>query len=477
MTTIELRFPAGRFHGTSWGRHVNEGVAEWPPSPYRLLRALYDAWKRKHPELPERTISGLLKALATEPPEFRLQRVTASHTRAYLSSNTLDPRDKSLIFDAFVAVKRSEPSWIVWPSVTLEADEQVALTMLLGSLNYVGRSESWVDARLCCQPGNAAVRCAPAGSADEAGELVQVACVRSPGEYSGKRAWLNALTFSTTELLKERVSAPPLLRMIPYVRPVGAVVAHVPRPVAPGRPLVEAVLLSLESKVLPLVTTTVEVAEQIRVRLMGIHKKLMGDDASRVSWKFSGKNTDGTPRINHEHVYILPIAKNDEPARIDRVLVMTRHRDGFDHEEVRAILGLQTLWRGDGLPELYCVATWKGALADLEKLMQPTATCVVSRTPFIPPRHWRKGRGTTEEFIEGEVRRECANHGLKPPRTVEVLRDFPGPFAPVEFRRNRKKDASQTGFGIRIEFDEPVTVPFSLGYGSHYGLGQFSRDT
>ncbi len=35
---IKLTFPAGRYHATPWGRHVNEGVAEWPPSPWRLLR-------------------------------------------------------------------------------------------------------------------------------------------------------------------------------------------------------------------------------------------------------------------------------------------------------------------------------------------------------------------------------------------------------------------------------------------------------
>jgi len=29
--TIKLNFPAGRYHATPWGRHVNEGVAEWPP--------------------------------------------------------------------------------------------------------------------------------------------------------------------------------------------------------------------------------------------------------------------------------------------------------------------------------------------------------------------------------------------------------------------------------------------------------------
>ncbi len=40
MIVLELRFPAGRFHATPWGRHVNEGAVEWPPSPWRLMRAL-----------------------------------------------------------------------------------------------------------------------------------------------------------------------------------------------------------------------------------------------------------------------------------------------------------------------------------------------------------------------------------------------------------------------------------------------------
>jgi len=40
MPLIELRFPAGRYHATPWGSHVNEGAVEWPPSPWRLLRAL-----------------------------------------------------------------------------------------------------------------------------------------------------------------------------------------------------------------------------------------------------------------------------------------------------------------------------------------------------------------------------------------------------------------------------------------------------
>lgn len=39
MPTVKLRFPGGRYHATPWGHHVNEGRIEWPPSPWRLLRA------------------------------------------------------------------------------------------------------------------------------------------------------------------------------------------------------------------------------------------------------------------------------------------------------------------------------------------------------------------------------------------------------------------------------------------------------
>ena len=60
MTTIRLVFAAGRYHGTPWGRHVNEGVPEWPPSPVppAALRALYDVWQRKCGDLPEKEKSG-----------------------------------------------------------------------------------------------------------------------------------------------------------------------------------------------------------------------------------------------------------------------------------------------------------------------------------------------------------------------------------------------------------------------------------
>ncbi|MCX6942919.1 MAG: type I-U CRISPR-associated protein Csb2, partial [Verrucomicrobia bacterium] len=48
MIAIKIDFPAGRWHATAWGTHVNEGVTEWPPCPWRLCRALIAAWHWKH---------------------------------------------------------------------------------------------------------------------------------------------------------------------------------------------------------------------------------------------------------------------------------------------------------------------------------------------------------------------------------------------------------------------------------------------
>lgn len=470
MTTIELRFPAHRFHATPWGRHVNEGVVEWPPSPYRLIRSLYDAWKRKHPELPEATVAEVFEALAAEPPCFALPQATTSHTRNYLNSNTLDPTDKSLIFDAFVAVSPRDACYLTWPHLELSVAQRETLERLLRSLNYVGRSESWVEARLFEGEIEPSIRCEPLVESDLNGEAIPVACVTPRTEYREQRPWLDAIAYSTAEFLKDRRSLPPAMRTVQYVRPPEALMVRVSRPLR-RHVGAQAVLLGLDAPVLPLVTATIELAEQIRVRLMGIHKVLVGD-ATKVSPKFSGKTAEGAPRSDHQHVFILPLG--NERGRIDRVLIYTRSAGGFDSDELRAILRVRSLYQSGSEDGIRAVATWRGRSDDGS--VRPHVSRVVSTTPFVAPRHWRKGRGPFEEFLKGEVRRECRNHQLPEPLAVELLPKSPGLFEWVEFRRNRKDDAPRPGYGFRLAFSEDVSVPFSLGYGCHYGLGQFSAE-
>ena len=72
MLAIKFEFTANRYHGTQWGRHVNEGVPEWPPSPWRILRGLVATWRRTLPDMPKERVMPILEALASEYPGFHL---------------------------------------------------------------------------------------------------------------------------------------------------------------------------------------------------------------------------------------------------------------------------------------------------------------------------------------------------------------------------------------------------------------------
>ncbi len=464
MTTIRLTFPAGRYHATPWGRHVNEGVPEWPPSPYRILRALYDVWCRKCSDLSAEAIRDVLETLATAHPHFLLPRATASHTRSYLSSNATDPTDKNLVFDSFLAFDRAGVCYISWPDLELKPASREVLGRLLSNLNYLGRSESWVEATLSDKPVERSFNCEVAAE-DIEGELTRVACAMPPAEYGGNGAWMDALTYSTNTLLKERASAPPLLRQVSYTRAPDAIDTDPPhRAIRKSQPI-QAVVLSLDATVLPLVTTTLEVAEQIRTRLMGAHKRTMGGDGSLVSPLFSGKSPDGAKRLDHGHVYILPLGNRD--GRIDRVRIVSPLLP-FTDDELDAVRGVRELWQRDDRPKVRCVLTWQGA----KDASSDTKAVVQSATPFVPPRHWRKGRDFGE-FLRGEIRRECRNHGIEEPTEIELLEAMPGLFHEVEYRRNRKSDPVRPGYAMRLTFAQPVQTPFSLGYAAHFGLGQF----
>src|SRR4051794_8610017 len=139
---LKLTFPAGRYHATPWGRHVNEGVAEWPPSPWRLLRAFVATWKRKCADLSEGKIRLVLEQLL-HPPRFYLPAARVAHTRHYMPLNTKSGRDvkgggTTLVFDTFVAVGREAPVIVHWPEANLSADDHQTLARLAENLTSLG---------------------------------------------------------------------------------------------------------------------------------------------------------------------------------------------------------------------------------------------------------------------------------------------------------------------------------------------------
>ena len=125
------------------------------------------------------------------------------------------------------------------------------LAILLGDLNYLGRSESWIKASLVESVPEAEWNCFPIddGMVDQCFEVVQVACLLEPEAYSqlayrparkkivrGRLvdsdeacSWVEATCYSTKDLLREGWSSHPAMKVVNYARPWDGLLSRVRR--------------------------------------------------------------------------------------------------------------------------------------------------------------------------------------------------------------------------------------------------------
>jgi len=349
------------------------------------------------------------------------------------------------------------------------------LDELLESINYLGRSESWVSAQTVVPPPIIEWNCLPAdGLSAKDKETARVATVLPPGEFAALASrpsgtdWLDALCFSTRDLLKKGWSDPPALKWVDYFRPPDALSARPPRKMYSYRPAIRCAKYALSSKVLPRIQETISFAERIRGHLMGIHKKLMDQDPALVSQRFSGKDSHGRPLRGHEHAFYLPLDE-DGDGRLDHLLVYAR--EPFNATELQALDRLRSVWQPDGRPDVRIILV--NLTADIPGII---SEAWVSATPFVTRRHYRKGRGEFGEWLAGEVSKECSFHGLPLPEKIQWIPrtlSLRHSIRWFEFMRGRKGEIPPHGYGCVLDFGQSVKGPFAIGSGCHFGLGLF----
>ncbi|MEM9488116.1 MAG: type I-U CRISPR-associated protein Csb2 [Myxococcota bacterium] len=153
MLWVEIEFLAGRYHATPWDRHVNEGAVEWPPSPWRLLRALVACGFAKHgwpsgsgpvmDRIPAPAAQAI-KRLCGAPPVYYTPEAGQAHTRHYMPDYA--PGKTARVLDAFACPGRDDPMFIAW-DIELDPQQREQIAGLFANLGYLGRAESWVAAR------------------------------------------------------------------------------------------------------------------------------------------------------------------------------------------------------------------------------------------------------------------------------------------------------------------------------------------
>jgi CRISPR-associated protein Csb2 len=465
MIWIAFRFTAGRFHATPWGHHVNEGVAEWPPSPWRFVRALVAVLHQTDSGIDRNAAWSALTRL-TPPPSFTLPPASMGHTRHYLSLNQVDRAKTALAFDTFVVVPPADQVVLHWP-VELSDDERAALRDLVIRLSYFGRADAQCDVEWLEQEPSTGPNCVPSdGSAAQDTETVRVLCPRQGFTREDVER-------TTTTLQREGWTDPPGTRWVFYRRTAGALrpVSTPRRQVAPKERRPTMAEFALGGTVLPLFVDAVRVAEQIRAAALSRH--------GEPSMTLSGKAADGSPlRGQHRHAHYIPDARG-HAKRITHVIVWAT--DGFSHSEQQALSQISYLVQEDNRPTLDVVLSGFGDPLDFAaecRLIGPV-TRWRSRTPFVLPRHIKR----SSESAEQQLIRELAHRGYPAPMQVRPLAGAAltdregGPAAltrwlEFETRRRRRRPTTAYG-GFEIEFNEPQIGPIVVGFGSHFGLGQF----
>lgn len=532
MATLLLRFPGRRYHATPWGHHVNEGLIEWPPSPWRLLRALLATghtkrhWPADGPPPAART---LIEKLAASVPAYRLPEAVGTHSRHYMPMARFKNgrEDTTLVFDTWAQVDEGELV-VRWDAdlSTIERDE---LAILARELGYLGRSESWVegelldddatlrfdvvagDARTGPGPGwEQTALLAPLSADDyatwlrEAQNQAQATTGIDPGKprhSAAEMKRLNAavapfpsdliacLQAETGWLRKLGWSQPPGSRRLLYWRPRGSLQPSAPRPrsrsvrAAP----VEAMLLAIGNAsgnmhALPRIERTLPQGELL-------HRALVANvtRTGRHSLVLSGCDAERRPLTTpHQHAHLLHLDLDDD-GHLDHVLIWAAM--GLDADARMVIRATRRSYTKGGTGALQLALAGSGTLADLARLpfpfgarlntllglMQAPASRWRSLTPFIPPRHLkRNGRNS----LDGQVRAELLSRNLPALRALTVLdpRTDATARAARHFKRARSRGpqpAQDLGLMLDIELEAPARGPMCLGYGSHFGLGLF----
>lgn len=468
VTTLAVQFPLGRVHATPWDRNVNEAAVEWPPSPWRLLRALYATWRERAPDLDAHVVAGLLSALG-EPPRYLLPGTREGSTRHYMPDVA---QGTDLVIDAFLAVSRDEDLVITW-DVDLDDRGRAALGALARLLPAIGRADSICEARLVddgseALDGDAWVR--PAQPEEIAS--LRLLCPALPLDVP-------SLLARTSEVRAARRPQPPGSVWQRYTSAVSAREGTQPR-TARTRSRPTVVRWALASAARPSVTATVAMTDVLRQAVQSIYGRRNGGNASQL---LAGKDPEGRPLRGHRHAHYLALDE-DTDGLVDTLLVWVPH--GLDPSELAALVALERLWGRDYVADFRpgnLVLEAVGGIEALPPQLVGPSTSWASRTPYLPTRH-RKRKEEILEFLASDVSREVdfrvdgsPHHGLVPPRAVAEVAALPR--SPLEYRRHRIRqgpESASRAVAVRLVFPRPVQGPLVLGRLSHFGLGLFAAD-
>lgn len=498
MTPIVLRqeFPLGRFHATPWRVNpFDDPHGEWPPSPWRLVRAVTARWYQRAREMDTdpRKLEHLQAALCRStyafhlPPEGRRGNPLRQYHPTEFGWRPAEKKKAgmrsygtSLVQDNYWCVPPESPVWWFIEGDGWTDELRALLAECLERVTYFGRAETLTRIRVVDPDSGIPRPNCELLSERRAG----AAPVLSPLEGATRMD----IERTTDDPDAVKRSVPPGAQWLYVVRP--------PRPAARERRHVPVhhsdchlMQFAIGWNVAPDPRAIVRLTSRFRGAVIRDLLRIKTRDP-KATWmragrsvreevaEMVGKTADNTPLEGHRHAEFFVWCKEGLPTRI----LVWRGSRSFDGDEQEAILlaaARDVSWAAAGSD----ADEWKVRLVPLDRDVPPppgfggeSSRTWESVTPYVPPRHHlRGGKERDGESIVDQVRRELACRGID--ESVDVELDPMPRWVAVHIpRREAVKRASigdRRGHTLRLYFSAPVRGPIRLGHSSSFGLGLF----
>ena len=495
MLAIKFNLLTGGYHATTWGRHANdEAAAEWPPSPWRIIRALTAVWKQFLPDLPESEVSPIIEKLASERPKFHLPPAAVAHSRHYMPLGETKREEKTglrketvkLFFDIFVSTEKNAPIYVVWDGVEIDERQRETLSALLAAMPYLGRAESWINASLVSsrpEPNCKPVESLGAGEGDW--ERIMVL---APSILPDPERLLKAALSERSAIQRSGRILPEGVERARYVRKRGILNTERAGAYSPPKRGAAAtvVRLSMTGE-----THQPSVADTLR----------WGDAAHKAAVRISGGASPALSGIDprtdkpfadpkHPHAFYIP-ADEDGDGGLDVLTIWAPL--GLSEDDVYALATMRYLPARGGEARVRLDYLGHGVASDFAGVspLFDKSVSWKSVTPYIPSRHLpRRGRYSVKKRAgwEKQARREIEERGCEwNLESVDFKRSADGarltplsqsgrsaPLAAQFFKHRANGARVNAAMTLTLEFSEAVRGPVAFGYGCHFGMGLFA---
>lgn len=498
-TIIEVKLTAGRYHAHPWGvSQYGIGEPEWPPSPWRLLRALAAAWfnfqqPTDDPQKRDRLLEALGRAGRTR---IIVPRAAFGELRFFQPVLKDSEINKRVDHRDLFAVVQGERFWFVFDT-TLIDEQKSLLDRLLSRIRYFGRSESRAVLRRVDEVPASTDECPLFDSVPLRSEAHSYSAnpiitrpVLCPGaqtngslDFVASDLWriLDRNQNSSDDLPRHLTDLcidayrplPNGCEWVDYALPARAIVHELPhrqRTIQRASDVAVREIRFRLSRRTPIpVEHTVRVARAFRDEAVRHFNRLA---PGQHSVALTGCLESGSPQRGHDHLYYLP-QPSARTGSIEflSVYVTSGH---LNTAEFNALLSVERLRLRPNDP--YPITIVAEAVSNNMGRTMASSRCWRSSTPLVIPE--RVQRDLSNAPLHDWIARILVGTGLPTtltiagkPRQVMVAVHL---YVTDDSGTKKPQFSRRWGYELELDFSQNVTLTQpALGKDAHFGLGQF----